>query len=327
MEISKSLVICTLFEGHYHFGVAALVNSLHAQGFRGTVVAGYRGKLPSWVTDKSVPDDSLAWEGASTFAVSPDLRLHFLPLDTSYHLTNYKPDFMLRLWGGIARGAAGMFYFDPDIVITAPWSFFDRWIKCGVALCEDVNSPVTRNHPTRVAWRSYFGRHGLQLKFKDAIYVNGGFVGVEVQNRGFLETWKNVQEAMAHAIGGLERSAFTTGSQLAEEEQGPFAPFGKTDQDALNASVEAWDGEFSLITQEGMGFRPGLSIMPHALGQPKPWNWSILKQSFGGKPPRLVDREYWKHSAGPIQVYTSGVLKRKKMALGAAALLSRFYKR
>jgi hypothetical protein len=71
----------------------------------------------------------------------------------------------------------GIFYFDPDIVAAAP-SFFEEWITCGIALCEDVNSPLSINHPRRVAWRRYFGSIGIQLKFKGAIYAKAGFMGV-----------------------------------------------------------------------------------------------------------------------------------------------------
>ena len=42
---------CTLFERNYHFGVAALSNSLIAAGYAGTLWVGYRGALSGWIVD------------------------------------------------------------------------------------------------------------------------------------------------------------------------------------------------------------------------------------------------------------------------------------
>src|SRR5688572_18740133 len=203
-----SLIICTLFEGHYHLGLIALTNSLYHQGYRGNIYAGYRGKLPNWAT-QATESKQINWPGSRSFEVATGLQLHFLPLTTGYDLTNFKPDFMIQLLEGPAAGAEGVFYFDPDIVVSAPWSFYEEWISCGVALCEDVNSPLPAHHPRRKAWREYFASNGIQLKFKDCIYANGGFIGVQKKDFPFLPLWKKVQETMALQIGGLDRSIFS----------------------------------------------------------------------------------------------------------------------
>jgi hypothetical protein len=321
--MSEQPAICTLFEGHYHYGVAALVNSLYKQGFRGDIYAGYRGTLPAWACSTAT-DEVIDWPGAQSVQITDELRLHFLPLDTDYHFTNFKPDFMLMLWEGVAQKAEQLFYFDPDIVLLAPWSFFTQWATCGVALCEDVNSPLAEFHPRRVAWRRYFSTKSIQLHFRNAIYVNGGFVGVE--DKAFLNLWKQVQEAMAPQIGGLSRSSLTDMPSMAVD-QGPLNPFGKTDQDALNAAVEAWHGDVSFLGKEAMAFESGTILMPHALGQPKPWQWPYLKQAMQGKPPRVVDRAYWDSANEVLQSQPDTIVLLKKFTISIAAFIGRFYRR
>lgn len=316
-------VVCTLFENHYHHGVAALINSLFTNGYRGEIYAGYRGELPFWALGAN-ENSSLVWTGGRTLEVSECLRVHFLPLNTDYHLTNFKPDFMLMIWERIAQDAKQLFYFDPDIVLLTPWSFFTNWATCGVALCEDVNSPLAEFHPRRVAWRRYFTNKGIELRFRNSIYVNGGFIGVE--DKAFLSLWQKIQEAMAIQIGGLSRSSLT-GKPMMIADQDALAPFSKTDQDALNAAVEAWPGAVSFMGKEAMAFEPGTILMPHALGQPKPWQWSYLKQVIQGKPPRLVDRAYWDSANVVIRSQPGFRVSLKKATLTIAAFIGRFYQR
>lgn len=313
--------VCTLFEGHYHHGVAALVNSLHEQGYHGAVYVGYKGNLPAW-SAAATENPALAWLGSRTLTIATDLQLHFLPLTTPHHLSNYKPDFMLRLWDGPARAAEAMYYFDPDIVVSTPWELFEEWVAAGVALCEDVNSPLGQFHPIRMKWRRYFGDQNIALRFKEATYANSGFVGVSAQNRSFLTLWQRMQEVMAPAIGGLAKSSFMGTIPL------PFAPFGKTDQDAMNATIEAWeDGNASYVGKEGMAFLPGSPLMTHALGSPKPWDREPLRLALAGQPPRPADRDYWRVANSLISTQPNGLVKQRKFAIQLAALIGRFYGR
>jgi hypothetical protein len=319
-------VICTLFEGDYHYGVAALTNSLYQNGYRGAVFAGYnKASLPGWAS-AAVPDKEILFNDTVTLAIKPDLAIHFVSLDTNHHLTNYKPDFMLQVSQRLGSDVEALYYFDPDIVVAAPWSYFEEWVTCGIALCEDVNSPLPERHPRRMAWRKSFGGRGFNLKFKNEIYVNGGFVGVTKLNLPFLDIWKKIQEAMGFEIGGLNRTSLN-GTHMPGDSIESFSPFNKTDQDALNAAVEVWDGQVSFIGKEGMAFKSGTHLMFHALGQPKPWHSKPLSQAIAGLPPRLADKKFWSSLTYPITTYSPGVIKYKKLSFALAALIGRFYRR
>lgn len=317
-------IVCTLFEGHYHYGVAALVNSLYKSGFRGDVYAGYRGVLPNWAMSGRQGVDKY---GDRILYIEDNFRIIFVHLETDYHLTNYKPDFMLNILNRNKNEGISIFYFDPDIVICGPWWYFAEWVECGVALSEDVNSPIERYHPRRVAWRNFYNKHNVQLNFKNSIYVNGGFVGVHKKDVNFLAVWKNLQEIMAEKIGGLNRSALFNSIPLPEEASGDFSPFGKTDQDALNAAVEAYSGKISFGGKCTMGFENGLAILPHALGIPKPWDRNPILWALRGSIPRLVDKKYWAVMDGPISAFPVRRIKAMSRMIKIASVLGRFYKR
>ncbi len=322
-----SSAICTLFEGQYHFGLAALTNSLYEQGFRGNLYAGYRGELPSWASSATHNPD-LAIENCKSMKLGEGLMLHFMALNTDYHLTNFKPDFMMQLWDGPEKNTDNLYYFDPDIVVVRPWALFEEWANCGIAVSEDINSPLSEFNPRRVAWRRYFSEKGIELRFKDSIYVNAGFLGLNIKDRNFLDLWKKVQETIAPLIGGLNRSIFTDEDlAMLDKVGGPFSPFVKTDQDALNAALEACDKNISFLGKDGMGFVGGLVLMYHAIGSDKPWKWNPYKQMLKGMPPRKVDIGYWNSMAGPIPVATKSKIFFRKISLKICIAIGRFYQR
>lgn len=303
-------VICTLFEGHFHCGLAALANSLYASGYRGTICAGYRGALPPWATPLQKVNGSL------TFHISEDFRIRFLPVPGDRHLTNCKPHFMLQILGQLETTAGRIVYFDPDVTVQFPWSFFEDWMSDSVALCEDVNSPMPDNHPKRNGWRRFFQSRGIQFRNQSSIYINGGFVGLPRALSGFLQLWSAIIEMIAES--GLDLSSMGTSSDYR---------FWFYDQDALNVAVMATDCPMSFAGKEGMGFLVTHATMLHATGVGKPWNTSILRNFLDGKPFTQAHREYWRHVESPIPLFSSSYARRRRTLLGIAALGGRFYRR
>jgi hypothetical protein len=306
----KSIVV-TLFEGDYHLGAAALINSLCAAGFDGTVVCGHRGPPPPWAP--------------AARQLGP-VEVEFVALETKAHLTNYKPEFLLQVWTGRHPAAHRIFYFDPDILVRAPWRFFEEWADYGVALVEDVNSPLPDSHPRRGAWRRCLAQRRQRVRRETSLYVNGGFIGLARAQEGFLHEWSEAMALVGAEIGGLERSMFSFGAARTDMES-PAYPFSKTDQDALNIAVMTASQPVSIMGAEGMDFHPGGWTMAHALGPEKPWRKKMIRAALAARAPTAADRAFWAHAATPLRAFSPGVIAWRRSTLALASLIGRFYRR
>ena len=312
--------ICTLFEGDYHYGVGALTNSLYHYGFRGEIWVGYRGDLPPW--SKNIKSEGRY----DQYQVAEGCYLNFIKLDTNYHLTNYKPDFMLDLWENYCQNAESLFYFDPDIIVKSDWKYFEEWVSYGIALCEDVTSPVYSNHPLRLGWRKFYEPLGFKMQYETNLYVNGGFIGLTKDRQDFLVQWSKIQELMATEIGGLEKS--NIGNQKTSifvNQSGRNFLFSHTDQDALNITIMFNNFDYTFRGKEAMDIIPGGYTMSHAIGGVKPWRKKMLLSFFQtGSRPRLTDRLFWQFSDSPISLYSFLGLRLKQFDLFLASVFGRY---
>lgn len=316
--------VCTLFEKDYHHGVVSLVNSLVRNGFEGAVYAGYRGELPAWAR-AGARLDSAVWHGATVVQAGSTCEVLLLPMQTEAHFTNIKPDFMLRLFDTPGFAPEGLFYLDPDICLAEGWSFMRDWVSCGVALCEDANSPLESGHPRRIGWRRFFDSAQSVLEFRTVAYVNGGCIGVAREHRRFLECWKELSAQMGDFIGGLGASQLEGGKTL--RNLGFADCFDRSDQDALNAAIEASREPVSILPQSAMGFKHGPLVLPHAIGRHKPWRRKYLVDALRGIAPAMVDRIFWQSAPGPLRSMSNARIRRALAEIAFASALGRFYRR
>jgi hypothetical protein len=316
-------VIATLFEHDYHLGVAVLVNSLCESGFAGTIYAGFRGPLPPWAQKQARAVDERRWE----MTVTPAVRIVFMALDTPAHFTNYKPDFLFRVETLAGAESEAVIYCDPDLVVNTKWKFIEEWISCGVALCEDVNSPFGSNHPRRVGWRRFFQPRGFDLRFRGPDYANGGFIGLRWEHRKLLVTWQTFMTEVTRFLGGTDVVGIEGGKTLITD-YGFADCFRHTDQDVLNAVLEACpEIPVSFLGPQTMGFVPGRARLPHALGPLKPWRRRYVREALGGRPPNAVDKAFWKRTERPIEVFPPAHVSQRRFQLAVGAALGRFIHR
>jgi hypothetical protein len=303
-------VVCTLFEKDFHYGVAALLNSIVKGGFRGLIWAGYRGELPAWTRKlPKLPNGLFDLGGAS---------LAFEQIATGIHFTQYKAEFLKTL---LHKGVAKkyLWYFDPDITVRCSWAFFEQWVQCGVSLCQDITcGTMPSRHPVRYAWIDLVRSAGWGSPVTEQErYYNGGFIGLGVKGESFLTTW---QEALDLAYAnGIQPAVLREASR----EQ----MFHFPDQDALNIAAMYSDVPLSPIGPEGMGFIPGGFTMYHSVGLAKPWRKKFLRAALSGIPPTNGDKHYLESCDGPICAYTPSRLRRLRLQASIAAAMGRFYRR
>lgn len=305
--------ICTLFEGHYHRGAAALINSIHQSGFRGKIFCGLRGLLPFW----ALPSREVA-PGQRVRDFGEGFEVWFISLDTPVHFTNYKPTFMLDLLGGLAAGADKLFYLDPDIVVKCPWDVIECWGENGLALCEDVNNYLPARHPLRTAWRRWLARQEIPAvgPQRDR-YYSGGFIGVPGGREDFLQLWARL----------IARIGETTGSLKVLKQGGATSLFHSTDQDALNMALMCSSATVNATGPEGMDFAVGGHLLSHAIGGRKPWRGGFVTQALAGYPPSAAAKSFFEYVEKPISIFPSFEKKCLLFALKTAAFIGRFYRR
>jgi len=310
-------VICTLFEGHYHYGVGALTNSLYYYGFRGDVFVGYRGELTEWAS-AAVDNPSIMWKGAKSLTIADGLQLHFLPVETHFHFTTYKPYFMLTLFEGIAKDADRIMYFDPDIVIKCRWSFFEQWVECGVGLVQElVNHDMPPTHPLRFMWEKMIQQTGRTVVRNLYSYINAGFCGVGREHIEFLKTWIDIIDL------AIQKYNFDPGNFMNYDRTSIFCG----DQDGLNIAAMCSRLPISEVGPQEMDFLYGGYIMSHANTSPKPWKKMFISSALKGIRPSLQEKEFWHHVSSPISLYSKAKIKNKQTHIALASLIGRFYSR
>ena len=314
-----SMVICTLYEGHFHYGVAALVNSLFNNDFKGDIFIGYRGDIPVWASS-SKTNETLTWEGAKTLFVAPDLNCHFLPIETTNHFTNYKAEFILKIWEQCVKKPAitGIVYFDPDIVNKCNWKFYEQWIGFGVALVHEIVwNDMAPSHPKRQQWLAVAKQLGYEVKNKLNSQINAGFIGVSADRLGFIRMLNNLikQAVLNYNFDMTKLAQGADNSNL----------FSAGDQDLLNLTAMCTTETISEFGPEGMDFISGGWLMSHATGSPKPWKKQFFTAALKGNPPTRADKAYWQNVNGVIKCYQPMEIKLKRLSILIASLIGRFY--
>jgi hypothetical protein len=304
-------VVSTIAEKDYLFGAGALYNSLVASGFSGEFVVFCR------------QTGDMCQRVLRELQAARQPRVNFRIVDTARHLAMKKAAFMSDCFSEWPE-AECVTYFDPDILVNeARWSWIREWCEHGVALAADVNWDVASQHPLRQAWGRLLEGAGCVVRNQFQIYFNAGFVSVARKDAMFCGLW----DEFIDRFGANDKPLELHGEIKDWPRKGRWETIELPDQDTLNMATMVWDGGFTVLGPDSMGFMSGSAYLPHALGFNKPWKRNYVSEAIDGRPPRLVDKIFWDHAAGPITIFPPQRIALKKLQIAVAAAVGRLYRR
>ncbi|MBC7890465.1 MAG: hypothetical protein H7Z13_21540 [Ferruginibacter sp.] len=305
-KIDYTEVVVCLCDGEYHNGVAALANSLAKSEFKGLIHVGYRGRLPPWVRQLEAISEK-------SFYVTKEIVLHFKRVDIDMHLGYYKPFFIKETFD-IYSNTQKIYYFDADIITSAPWVLFSNWLEKGVCLCLDSAFHfLHHNHPWRKDWRRLAAADELVVNNTNH-YFNSGFIGLERESILLIDRWIFVTKKYIEKGGNIDSFS-----------KDAFSSF-KGDQDLLNAAITiSPEIDISIMGKEGMGFTHPATVMMHAIGHVKPWNNKFLIHLIiSGRKPNIPEQTFFSYCKYPICIFSPFLYNIKKLDLVSASFLGRF---
>lgn len=310
-------IVVTLAEGSYFQGACVLFNSLVAHGFGGVFVAGCR-KLDDVPAKQKLAIESFRRRPSEACPASWE----WFPVETPWHFANYKPLFMQQVLDAYSE-CSSILYLDPDIVVCAPWHWIETATEYGPVMAADGNLWLPAMHPTRYQWSALIEQAGHHCQHSLDLYFNSGLLGIHRRDRAFLDLWIQFIEEFGASTNPLDAKGDIGDWMYGGRWHALFAP----DQDAMNMAAMAWPKPLSTFGPDLMGFSGGWIGLPHAIGSAKPWRRRYLREALAGNPPRRADKEFWSHAAFPIFVYSNLMILVKKLSLGLASFVGRFYRR
>lgn len=304
-----SSIICSLCEGKYAFGLASLINSCIANGFKGLFYVAVRNELPFWINKFKKQNNE--------FIINENCAIKFEQVSWEYHLSYYKPFLIKKILENNLNSA--VFYFDPDITLECDWRFFEDWVEIGVTLCTDGNYPILgKKHPWVMAWKSFFDIDEIKAEGDMVPYVNSGFIGLKASQLDIIKTWIKFTDLLISKGHNLNSFGPTLNWY---KQKRAFSVCG--DQDILNAVLTSQNFDVSLIGLEGMGFNGSSYLMFHNIGK-KTWDKNFIKEFLkNGNKISMADDSYLKYSEGIINPYNSLQLFALKINIKITKLLQR----